>query len=210
MWKGTSGIDVYRPSVLRCHVGRKNQDTTSQQAARIQITHLWRNRTPWTCKVRSGVMTTVTRNGPHISAALGGVLALLFSGGAATWSSVENDGTIGALDAELQTLARILPRTGPIGYLEHATRPNPNPVAEKRRSVRRNLDFGEAAGRRCGDSSGDLQTGDAQSPPIDLPIPLTDGRTARLTLPGGLTKDDVQLLRDIIPVYLGRVPTRDS
>jgi hypothetical protein len=68
-------------------------------------------------------MTTVTRNGPYIAAALGGVLALLFSGGAATWSPVENDRTIGALDAELQTLARILPRTGPIAYLEHATRP---------------------------------------------------------------------------------------
>ena len=68
-------------------------------------------------------MTTVTRNGPYIAAALGGVLALLFSGGAATWSPVENDRTIAALDSELQTLARILPRAGPIGYLEHVTRP---------------------------------------------------------------------------------------
>ena len=40
-------------------------------------------------------MTTVTRNGPSIAAALGGVLALLFSGGAATWAPVENDRTIG-------------------------------------------------------------------------------------------------------------------
>ncbi len=45
--------------------------------------------------------------------------------------------------------------------------------------------------------------------PIDLPIPLTDGRTARLTLPGGLTKDDVELLREVIPVYLNRIPTRE-
>ena len=68
-------------------------------------------------------MTTVTSNGPYAAAALGALLALLFSAAAATWSPVENDRTIGALDAELQTLARILPRTGPIAYLEHATRP---------------------------------------------------------------------------------------
>jgi len=68
-------------------------------------------------------MTTVTRTTPHIAAALGGVLALLFSGAAATWSPVENDRTIGALDTELQTLARILPRTSSIAYLEHFSRP---------------------------------------------------------------------------------------
>ena len=46
-----------------------------------------------------------------VAAVLGGILALLFSAVTA-WSPVENDGTIGALDAELQTLARILPRAG--------------------------------------------------------------------------------------------------
>lgn len=66
-------------------------------------------------------MRTPTR-APHIAAALGGILALLFSG-ATAWSPVENDRTIGAVDAELQTLARILPRAGRIAYLEHSTRP---------------------------------------------------------------------------------------
>ena len=41
MWKGTSASDVYRPSVLRCHVDRKNQETISYQAVRIHVTHLW-------------------------------------------------------------------------------------------------------------------------------------------------------------------------
>lgn len=58
----------------------------------------------------------------HVAAVLGGILALVFSA-ATAWSPVENDRTIGALDAELQTLGRILPRAGPIAYLEHATRP---------------------------------------------------------------------------------------
>jgi hypothetical protein len=58
----------------------------------------------------------------EIAAALGGLLALLFSG-ATAWSPVENDRTIGPLDSELQTLAPILPRAGTIAYLEHSTRP---------------------------------------------------------------------------------------
>ena len=56
-----------------------------------------------------------------IAAVFGGILALLFSA-ATAWSPVENDRTIGALDAELQTLGRVLPRAGPIAYLEHSTR----------------------------------------------------------------------------------------
>jgi hypothetical protein len=58
---------------------------------------------------------------PHGAAAVGAVLALVYSG-AAVRSPVENDTTIPALEAELRLLARVLPRDGRIGYLEHPTR----------------------------------------------------------------------------------------
>lgn len=44
-----------------------------------------------------------------------------------------------------------------------------------------------------------------QSTPVDLPIPLPDGRTARLVLPGRLTPDDRELLKQVIPLYLDRM-----
>lgn len=46
--------------------------------------------------------------------------------------------------------------------------------------------------------------------PTDLPIPLPDGRTVRLTLPGDLSVEDVAFLREIVPMYLQRVRTRDA
>jgi hypothetical protein len=109
-------------------------------------------------------------------------------------------------DATIRTYESNFRRAVPsfLSYLD-----NPDDWAPPVRS-RRSTTLALGAMRAGRSSDGDRQTGDAQSPPIDLPIPLTDGRTARLTLPGGLTKDDVQLLRDIIPVYLDRVPARDS
>ncbi|HYS40987.1 MAG TPA: hypothetical protein VEO01_35690 [Pseudonocardiaceae bacterium] len=111
-------------------------------------------------------------------------------------------------DATIRTYESNFRRAVP-SFLSYLRSPDDwAPPVRSRRSTTLALDAMRVG--RSSDGSGDQQTGDAQSPPIDLPIPLTDGRTARLTLPGGLTKDDVQLLRDIIPVYLGRVPTRDS
>ena len=49
-------------------------------------------------------------------------LALTFSG-AAVWFPVENDRGIQPLETELRQLAGVLPRSGRIGYLEHATKP---------------------------------------------------------------------------------------
>jgi hypothetical protein len=58
---------------------------------------------------------------PGGAAAACAVLALAYSG-AAVLSPVDNDRTIPALEAELRPLARVLPRSGRIGYLEHSTR----------------------------------------------------------------------------------------
>jgi len=111
-------------------------------------------------------------------------------------------------DATIRTYESNFRRAVP-SFLSYLDNPDGwSPPVRSRRST--TLALGAMEVSRSSDGSRDPRTGGAQSPPIDLPIPLTDGRTARLTLPGGLTADDVQLLRDIIPVYLARVPTQDN
>jgi hypothetical protein len=58
----------------------------------------------------------------RIAAIVSAVLAVVYSGTAA-WQAVDNGPEVGALEADLRPLARVLPRDGRVGYLEHATRP---------------------------------------------------------------------------------------
>lgn len=71
-------------------------------------------------------MASVTLTRHRIATIVGAVLAVVFSG-TAVWRPLTNDWDVGALEADLRRLARVLPRDGRIGYLEHSTSPHDPP-----------------------------------------------------------------------------------